>query len=137
MEIQTFFLAERITRVGRNRHDVQHAAISLMECTAETPFPCQFTLPALMVLRRESRTGNTPFTLRLDLVDEDGKLAGKPRRMLVKGAFPDGYWFFTLMAKIELEFPRPGTYRLDITPDEGLAGSIYHYAIDIVRRPEP
>ncbi|HEV3257949.1 MAG TPA: hypothetical protein VG013_13770 [Gemmataceae bacterium] len=137
MEIQTFFLAEQITRVTGNRHDVRHAAIAFLECTPETPFPVRFTLPALVLLRREATFGDAPLSLRFDLVDEDGRPAGQPRRVLAEGVFPDGYRFFSLMAQIAFEFPKPGSYRLDVTVDQEFAGNVYSYNIDIVRRKEP
>jgi hypothetical protein len=66
---------------------VTNAALAMMECSPETPFPIRFTLPALAVLRRESDSGDAPFSLRLDLVDEDGRPAGLPRGLLARGVF--------------------------------------------------
>lgn len=135
MEIQTFFLAESIERqADGRRHDVKRAVLTSMSCTDEVKFPCRFTLPGLVVLRRESSSGDAPSSLRFDLIDEDGRPAGLPRRMLAKGVFPAGNRFMYLMVKIDFEFPRPGFYRLDITPDEGQTGAVYHYAIDLVRK---
>lgn len=136
MEIQTFFLAEQITRHGDNRHDVQRAAVAYFECAPHVQFPVSFTLPGLILLRREGTGSETPFTLRLDLVDEDGKPAGKPCRGLVTGVFPAGPRFYTLMGKIDLEFPRLGSYRLDITVDEEFAGNVFSYDIDLWMRKE-
>jgi hypothetical protein len=131
MEIQTFFLAEKITRLADNRHDVQRAAIAFLECTPETPFPVRMTLPGLILLRREGTGGEAPFTLRLDLVDEDGRPTGQPRRGLVNGVFPTGPRYFALVGQIGFEFPKPGNYRLDITVDEELAGNVFSYNIDL------
>jgi len=125
MEIQTFFLAEKITRLPDNRHDVQRAAIAFLECTPRTPFPVRFTLPGLILLRREGTGGDVPFTLRLDLVDEDGRPAGLPRRGLIEAVFPAGPRFFALMGQIDFEFPKLGSYRLDITVDEEFAGNVF------------
>ncbi len=136
MEVQTFFLAEKIERHGR-RHDVTNAALAMMECSPETPFPIRFTLPALAVLRRESDSADAPISLRLDLVDEDGRPAGLPRRLLARGVFPAGNRLYYLMANVELEFPRPGVYCLNVTADEGLTGSVYHYNIEIKERGGP
>lgn len=131
MEIQTFFLAEKITRLPDNRHDVQRAAIAFLECTPPTPLPVRFTLPGLILLRREGTGDAVPFTLRLDLVDEDGRPAGLPRRARIEGVFPAGPRFFALMGLIDFEFPRPGSYRLDLTVDEELAGNVFSYNIDL------
>jgi hypothetical protein len=132
MEIQTFFLAETIERKADHCHDVRRAALTMVSCTAAASFPTRFTLPALVLLRRESDSSDAPIRLRFDLVDEDGKPAGRPRRWLVEGVFPLGSRFYYVMAKIPFEFPAPGRYRLDITPNEGLEGAVYHYAVDIV-----
>jgi hypothetical protein len=137
MEIQTFFLAEKITRLPDNRHDVQRAAIAFLECTPQTPFPVRFTLPGLILLRREGAAGEIPFSLRLDLVDEDGRPAGLPRRSRIEGVFPAGPRFFALVGQIDFEFPRPGNYRLDITVDEELAGNVFSYNIDLWLRQGP
>jgi hypothetical protein len=105
-----------------------------MTCGPETVFPTRFTLPALILLRRENTEGDAPFRLQFDLVDEDGRHAGLPRRMVAQGVFPSGKRFFYLMAKIDFEFPGLGNYSLDITADEGLVGGVYHYGIDMVPR---
>jgi hypothetical protein len=131
MEIQTFFLAEKITRSG-NRHDVRCAALSRISCTADAEFPTQFALPALMVLRRESTEGDVPIRLRFDLVDEDGMATGQPHGLFAEGVFPEGNRFFYLATDIPFEFPGPGRYRLDITVDDELDECIYHYAIDLL-----
>lgn len=135
MEIQTFLLAERVHKKG-HRFDVENAALANMDCTRETEFPIRFTLPALLLLRRETYTGEAPFSLRFNLVNEDGQAAGQPNDLVCRGSFPPGVWFARLMAKISFEFPAPGRYRLDITSDEGLAGDVYHYNISILERAE-
>lgn len=136
MEIQTFFLAEQITRISVGHHDVRQAGVSVMSCTPEVQFPTTFTLPALIVLRRENIRGEAPVHLRFDLVDEDGKSAGRPRRWPIQSIFADGSRLHYIMAKIAFEFPKPGFYRLDITSDE-LDGISYSYSIDVVPREEP
>jgi hypothetical protein len=137
MEIQIVFLAERIRRPADSRHDVQRAGVAFFKCWPHTPFPVCFTLPGLVLLRRENPGGAAPFPLRFDLIDQDGRPAGEPRRALVQDVFPPGPRFFTLMGEIELEFPAPGRYRLDISVDAGLACSVYPYDLDILPRQGP
>lgn len=132
MEIQTFLLAEKIERNG-SRHDVTNAALAMMECSPETPFPLRFTLPGLPVLRRESDAADAPFSLRLDLVDEDVRPAGLPRRLTGRWAFPAGSRYCYAILHIDFELPRPGRYRLDIA-DEGPAGGVHQYNIDIAEQ---
>jgi hypothetical protein len=35
------------------------------------------------------------------------------------------------MGKFDFEFPRPGSYRLDITVDQDFAGNVFSYNIDL------
>lgn len=131
MEIQAFLLAERIHKKG-NRFDVENAGLANMDCTPETEFPLRFTLPAIILLRRESIEGIAPFSLCFTLVNEDGQATGQPNHLKCRGSFPAGTWFYRLLANISFEFPAPGRYRLDITSDEGLAGDVYQYNISIM-----
>ena len=55
-------------------------------------------------------------------------------RGLVNGVFPAGPRYFSLMGNIDFEFPRPGSYRLDITVDEEFAGNVFSYNIDLWMR---
>jgi hypothetical protein len=79
MEIQTFFLAARIDHVDTTRYVAHHAAIVSLSSSPDTQFPVRLALPALIVLRRQSAAAAAPFTLRFNLVDEDGRAAGQPR----------------------------------------------------------
>jgi hypothetical protein len=130
MHVQSFFLAERITLDG-SRHDVRGAGIARLEYSPEVVFPLRFSLPFLLLLRRESASSDAPIRLRLSLVDEDGRPAGKPKRLLVEGVFPAGKKYYYVTSNLELEFPRPGGYCLDLTADERVDGKVYHYNIDV------
>jgi hypothetical protein len=136
MQVQTFLLARKVTMSGHD-FDIAGAGVSSFDANSECVFPTRFTFPAFIMLGRESDVGDVPFTLRLNLVDEDGRNAGQPRQMLVKGMFPNGVSQAKLMAKIDFEFPKIGKYRLDLTADEGLTGEVYHYDIRILERPHP
>jgi hypothetical protein len=136
MQVQIFLLARKVTMSGHN-FDILGTGVSSFDATSECVFPTRFTFPAFIMLSRESEVGDAPFTLRLNLVDEDGRSAGKPQQMLVKGMFPNGVWQAKLMAKIDFEFPKIGNYRLDLTADEGLTGDVYHSDMRILERPDP
>ncbi len=136
MEIQTFLLAETITRHPDNRHDVIRAAIAYFEVPRETPFPVTFSLPALILLRRETTGGESPFTLRFDLVDEDCRPIGRPHGH-APGMFPPGPRYYSLTTVLEFEFPRPGNYRLDVTVDQGFAAHVFSYNIDLWLKETP
>src|SRR5437868_5811940 len=132
MEIQTFFLAEQVSRLADDRDDVRRAAISHLVCGPGAVFPFLFKAASLMLLRRETTSGNTPFTLRYTLVDEDGKQTGQPSGQTYQCVFPDGQRFYKVLNLIEFIFPGLDRYRLDITLDEGLAGAVYTYDFDLV-----
>jgi hypothetical protein len=137
MEIQTFLLGELITRAERNRFDVQNAGLHSLGFPPESSFPVQLMIPALMVLRREIASDQAPFSLQFDLVDEDGRSIGQPRRILCRGVFPAGNRFFFFPTQIKFEFPGPGRFRLDITADEGLTGGLFSYGIDVTQTQKP
>jgi hypothetical protein len=84
-----------------------------------TQFPVQQALPALIVLRRQSAAADAPFTLRFDLVDEDGRAAGQPRHLVAQGVFPAGGRFFYLRMDVRFEFPGPGTTDWTSPPTRG------------------
>lgn len=60
MEIQTFFLAEQITRLSPGRHDVRRAGVSVLGYSSDMVFPIRMQMPALLVLRREHNSGEAP-----------------------------------------------------------------------------
>lgn len=134
MEIQTFLLATKVTHLPGNRFDMEQAALHSLEFPPESSFPVRFSLPALMVLRREMESGAAPISLRFDLVDEDGRSIGKPNRFLFEAVFPAGKRHVFFPTQIAFDFPHLGNYRLDITADEGLTGGVYSYGIDITQR---
>jgi hypothetical protein len=74
--------------------------------------------------------------LRLDLLDEDGRSAGFPRNLLGQGVFPAGERLLYLSVGIPFEFARPGRYQLSVTADEGLAGGVFYYNVEVGRKEE-
>ncbi len=131
MEIQSFFLAEQITQITPGRYDVRRAVVSLMACGPETCFPYRLALPLLAVLRREQTAGELTVSLWFDLVDEDGRSAGLPRRCQTRVTFLDRRRFLYVVGNLDFEFPGPGRYRLDVS-SEDLDGGVYHYALDMM-----
>ncbi len=134
MEIQTFLLAMKVTQVARNRYDVEQAALHCLEFPPESSFPVEFTLPALMLLRRGIGSAEAPFSLLFNLVDEDGRSVGRPNRLRAVGVFPAGPRFFYFPTQIAFAFPGTGCYRLDVTADEEFTGSVTSYNIEIRQR---
>jgi hypothetical protein len=84
-----------------------------------------------MLLRRYSRIGNEPISLRFNLVNENGINCGKPNNIFVTGEFPDGSMYWTITGNIFFSFPNKGDYRLDIISDEEKLPFIYNYNIEI------
>ena len=50
MEIQTFFLAEQVSRLADDRDDVRRAALSHLVCSPGAVFPYRFKAASLMLL---------------------------------------------------------------------------------------
>jgi len=87
-------------------------------------------LPYFMLLRRDHRAYDEKFSLRFDLVDEDGLPAGEPAGFKHTAVFPTGARFFWFYGEIKFVFPAPGDYRLDITADEEGNPFVYAYNIE-------
>ena len=126
--IQTFFLAEKITRTASGGYDVQQAGLVLLNLVS---FGEPVMMPGLIVLGREDASSEVPISLRLDLWGDDGRRAGQPDGARVNGTFLAGHHFFTLLANIGFVFPKPGHYRFDITMENAPEESVYHYAIHL------
>jgi hypothetical protein len=134
MEIQTFFLAERILP-GLNRIDVQTVCMALVDSPPDATFPLRRRIPALVHLRRDSTSGEAPFSLRFDLVDEDGRAIGSPRHLLMQGVLPaEAGRFTSVHLELDFEFPAPGRYRLDVTLEEEFSGNVVSYNLDVTTR---
>jgi hypothetical protein len=94
-------------------------------------FPLEVRLPYLMLVRRASGTTEEPIRLKFNLIDEDGRSAGKPANVQATGRFPPGAKALLLAGHIVFSFPAPGVYRLDITADHEASPTLYAYACDI------
>jgi len=92
-------------------------------------------MPYYVLLRREQRMSDTRFSIRFNLVNEDGKKIGQPYNFVAAGVFPNGFRFMSLEGTIEFEFPKIGDYRLDITSDENIFPTKYHYNIEVTEKP--
>jgi hypothetical protein len=111
MEIQNFFLASRIDHVETTHYVADHPVVVSLNSSPDTLFPVRHVMPALIVLRRQSAAADAPFSLCLNLVDEDGRAAGQPRQLLGQGVIPAGNRYFYLRMDVRFEFPRPGLLR--------------------------
>lgn len=134
MEIQSFMLATKITKRPGGGFDVEQAALHSLQLLPDTSFPIEFTLPSLMVLRREITSDEEPIRLEFDLVDQDGRNAGLPRQSIFEETFPAGSRFLFGVFQIAFEFPRPGQYQLNVTTDDPLEDFVYRYGIEVTQR---
>ncbi|HWG42960.1 MAG TPA: hypothetical protein VN688_09255 [Gemmataceae bacterium] len=130
MEIQTFFLALEVRQRGPGDYTAVTACISQFS-PPDGEFPLQVRLPYLMLLRRSSQEQTETFTLRFDLIDEDGRLIGAPSNVQASGSFPADHKSLLLSGHIFFVFPLPGCYRLDITADEEVSAHLYSYDLEI------
>jgi hypothetical protein len=99
-------------------------------------YPLEFTMPYFMLLRRDHRAYDEQFSLRFDLVNEDGLPVGEPRGFKHQAEFPTGKRFFQYSGSIKFIIPAPGDYRLDITADEEGNPFVYAYNIEATDKPE-
>ncbi len=94
-------------------------------------FPLAVRLPYLMLVRRASRTGEDSIRLEFNLIDEDGRNAGKPSNVQATGRFSPGEKTLLLAGHVVFSFPAPGDYRLDITADREESATLYSYDIEV------
>src|SRR5579885_3255671 len=100
-------------------------------------FPLEVRLPYLMLVRRASQTADDRIALKFNLIDQDGRTAGKPANVRVTGRFARGDKTLLLEGHVLFSFPAPGEYRLDITADHEESASLYSYDIEIGAGPAP
>ena len=89
-----------------------------------------------MLLRRNHRNYDEQFSLRFDLVNEDGLPVGLPKEFRHEGVFPSGKRFYQFHGNIKFVIPEPGDYRLDITADEEGNPFVYAYNIEATEKSE-
>ena len=134
MEVQSFILCKQISQSGTG--DMLNGQwIGLRTFFPEKGhlYPLQFTMPYYMLVRRQRTNTAEQFSLRVDLVDNDGKSAGRPQNFKAAGTFPQGEMFLHFYGSVEFEIPAPGDYRLDITADEEGRPFLYSYNIEATK----
>jgi hypothetical protein len=130
MEIQSFILCKEIKESGTGTLlDGRWLGIHQL-FPVDSGYPLHGTLPFFMLLRRDHRAYEENFSLRFDLVDQDGRPAGQPAGFKHTSVFPAGERFFHFCGDISFIIPAPGDYRLDITADEEGSPFVYAYNIE-------
>jgi len=134
MEIQTIFLCKTITSADAfNNYDAKFAGLhSFFPIDGKYPF--NIDLPFYMLLRREHRGHEDEFSLHFNLIDRDGKSIGEPTNFHVKGVFPEGHMFISVVGKIHFVFASEGDYRLDIIADQEANPFLFQYSIEIISK---
>ena len=92
--------------------------------------PCFFAM-----LRRSNIEKDDKVSLVFNLVDLDGRPAGKPRNWVIEGLIPSRFRFGTLFGRVPLQFPKAGHYRLDISTSGSDPALLYSYDVDLVTTP--
>jgi len=136
MEIQSFLLCGEVQHVAHS--SIYHAQMIGIHSfhSLDGTYPLRLSSPYYLLLRREQRLGDEQFTVRFDLVDQDGRTAGEPRGHKYLGLFPAGARFYTLHGMVDLVLPAIGDYRLDIVADEESHGSVFPYNIEVTPPPK-
>jgi hypothetical protein len=130
IEVQTFFLAMEIQRRGPGDFVAVTPCVNHFS-PPDGEFPLEVRLPYLMLVRRASGMGEDSIRLKFNLIDEDGRSAGKPSNVQATGRFASGEKTLLLAGHIVFSFPGPGDYRLDITADHEESATLYSYDIEI------
>jgi len=131
MEIQSLILCREVSSAGiGTMFDGRLLGITSLFPTGTSKYPIIGELQYFMLLRRDHRAYDETFSLRFDLVDEDGRPIGQPTGFKHTATFPAGSRFFHYYGSISFEIPYPGDYRLDITADEEGAAFVYAYNIE-------
>ena len=137
MEIQSFILCKQIDKSGAgDMLDGKWVGLRTFFQEKGRSYPLQFTMPYYMLARRQRANTSEQFSLRVDLVDNDGKPAGRPQNFKTAGTFPAGEMFMHFYGSVGFEIPAPGDYRLDITADEEGRPFLYSYNIEATENAE-
>jgi hypothetical protein len=131
MEVQSFILCKQISHSGTgDMLDGQWIGLRTFFPAEGQSYPLHFEMPYYMLLRRQRCDINEQCSLRVDLVDDDGRPAGQPVNFKARAEFPAGEKFFHFFGTVAFEIPSPGDYRLDITADEEGRPFLYSYNIE-------
>lgn len=136
VEIQSFILCSGIGASGPDGMVNGHWLGIHSVFPTQSGYPFEFTLPYFMLLRRNHRNYDEQFSLRFDLVNEDGQPVGLPKEFRHEGVFPSGKRFYQFHGSIKFIVPKPGDYRLDITADEEGNPFVYAYNIESTEKSE-
>jgi hypothetical protein len=135
MEIQCFMLCAALSKVGAEAVYDAHMIGMHSFFSRDGTFPLQFDTPYFMLLRRDTRELEQQFSLRFDLVDQDGRCVGEPNNARHNGVLPAGHRFYVLSGMMRLVFPGIGDFRIDVTADEDGLLSVFPYAVEVTERP--
>ena len=136
MEIQSFVLCSEISASGPEGMVNGHWLGLHSFFPTGSGYPLIFTMPYFMLLRRDHRAYDEQFSLRFDLVNEDGRPVGEPQGFRHQDVFPSGKRFYQFHGSIKIVIPAPGDYRLDITADEEGNPFVYAYNIEATEKQE-
>jgi hypothetical protein len=79
MEIQSFILCKEVTCAGvGNMSNGRLLGITTVFPIGAQYYPLEFDMEFYMLLRRDHSTYDENFSLRFDLVDQDGNSTGQP-----------------------------------------------------------
>ncbi len=136
IEIQTFFLADRIIGHGdKQNYDASFAAIHTVNVRDEsTPF--RFCPHYMLVLRRQTVDTAETAVVRFRLTDSDGRDIRVLKPETFDRTFPHGNKFAVTTGHFEFMLPGGGDYFLEITLINVPMSSPFTYHFEVWKKPE-
>ena len=136
IEIQTFFLADRIVDHGdKQNFDASVAAIHTVNVRDEnTPF--QFSPHYMLVLRRQTADSSETAVVRFRLTDSDGRSITALKPETFDRTFPKENKFAVTTGHFEFMIPGGGDYFLEISLTNVPMSSPFTYHFQVWRKPE-
>jgi hypothetical protein len=130
MRIKSFLFARQIERGPDQRLEVHQVSDTPFLDGPPQHYPARLSRPALVTLQRDSNAGSSSVQLRCQLVAPTGPSTRYPCPAPFQADFEDGSWTCHLPVQVNLAFPAPGRYRLDILLEGGQPHDVYSLWID-------
>jgi hypothetical protein len=127
MEVQSFVLCHGLS-CDANKQFTLISPFHTIEAVRDD-WPLRFDPCFYLMLRRSVTEARMAFSLLFNLIDQDGIQIPSPEELRFDAAFGEGRRVVIAAGKFFMEFPRRGSYRLDVSILEPITQSLYGYDI--------